>query len=430
MQAINAGSSHSLALVRGKDDSEAIVVSWGRGEDGQLGHGDPEEADRPKAIFALFGKRISDIQCGAEYSIAVSEQDCEIYSWGWGDFGRLGHADSSDVFIPTPIASLSGRKVTSVACGDTHTLVVLEGGRLMSFGRNQNGQLGNGSTNDCYEPQEVGALSAERVTRVACGAEHSACCTENGNVYSWGWGRYGNIGDGDTVDRYEPVRVRGLDGLKVEEIACGWRHSLAIDDQGCMYTWGWSKYGQLGHGDHVDHPSPKQVESLKGRRMTLLAGGWRHSLACDETGTLFSWGWNKFGQLGLGHNQDVNLPNEVKLPDSDKVRLVTSGWRHTMAVTVAGKFYSWGRGVNGQLGVGETMDQNVPTEVKELSGSLSVDELKSAAHPIRMATIPAADRYAIVPNVPVGSEDAAVPDGMITEQTKRPRVDSAGKKNC
>ena len=422
VEVINCGSSHSLALVRGRDDSESIVVSWGRGEDGQLGHGDPEEADRPKAVFALFGKAISDIHCGAEYSVAVSEQTSEVYSWGWGDFGRLGHADSADVFVPTPIASLSGRKVTAVACGDTHTLVILDGGRLMSFGRNQNGQLGNASTNDCYEPQEVRALGGESVTGVACGAEHSACCTRDGKVYSWGWGRYGNIGDGDTVDRHEPVRVKGLDGVQIEKIACGWRHSLAIDEAGSMYTWGWSKYGQLGHGDHVDHPSPKQVEILKGSRMTLLAGGWRHSLACDDGGTLYSWGWNKFGQLGLGHNEDVNLPTVVSMPGGDGVRLVTSGWRHTLAVTTSGKFFSWGRGVNGQLGVGEAVDQNVPTEIKELRGDASTEELKSAAHPIRMATIPAADRYALVPTVPLGAGDgdgdAAVPEG---QEMKRAR---------
>ena len=177
-----------MALVA-KDD-EMVVLSWGRGEDGQLGHGDPEEADRPKAIWALVGKAVSDIHCGAEYSVAVSEQTKEIYSWGWGDFGRLGHADSADVFLPKPISSLSGKKVSAVACGDTHTLVILEGGRLMSFGRNQNGQLGNGDINDCYQPQDVAALENTVVTRVACGAEHSACCTEDGKVYSWGWGRY------------------------------------------------------------------------------------------------------------------------------------------------------------------------------------------------------------------------------------------------
>ncbi len=407
VECINCGSSHSLALVRGKNDAESVVVSWGRGEDGQLGHGDPEEADRPKAVFALFGKAISDVHCGAEYSVAVSAQRREVYSWGWGDFGRLGHADSADVFVPTPIASLSGRKVSAVACGDTHTLVILEGGRLVSFGRNQNGQLGNASTNDCYEPQEVRVVGGEFVMRVACGAEHSACCTRDGKVYSWGWGRYGNIGDGDTVDRHEPVRVKGLDGVKIEAIACGWRHTMVIDDTGSMYTWGWSKYGQLGHGDHVDQPTPKQVESLKGRRMTLLAGGWRHSLACDDGGTLHSWGWNKFGQLGLGHNEDVNLPAAVKMPDG--VRLVTSGWRHSLAVTSSGRLYAWGRGVNGQLGVGDTEDQNLPVEIRELGVDASIEKLKSVAHPISMAAIPAGERFAIVPSAPADG-DAAVPE--------------------
>jgi len=146
-------------------------------------------------VHALFGKVISEIHCGAEYSIAISDK--ETYSWGWGDFGRLGHASSADVgymtstdalarsraralthsrthalthtlmrsrtrtltpslvhlqvFVPQPVASLSGRKVSAVACGDTHTLCVVDGGRLMSFGRGVTGQLGNGSALlDCY----------------------------------------------------------------------------------------------------------------------------------------------------------------------------------------------------------------------------------------------------------------------------------------
>ena len=243
---INCGSSHSLALIH--TPSGNIVVSWGRGEDGQLGHGDTDEKLVPHAIYQLMKAKISEIQCGAEYSIAISQEDLKVYSWGWGDFGRLGHSDCNDIFVPSPILSLSGKKVTSVSCGDTHTLVATAEGELLSFGRNQNGQLGNGKIDDCHDPQAVDALKDEFVVQVACGAEHSACCTRDGKVFAWGWGRYGNIGDGCTVDRHTPVLVKGLENIRISHIACGWRHTLAIDESGSLYSWGWSKYGQLGHG--------------------------------------------------------------------------------------------------------------------------------------------------------------------------------------
>jgi Regulator of chromosome condensation (RCC1) repeat len=107
-----------------------------------------------------------------------------------GDFGRLGQGDCNDVFIPRSVSCLEGKEVTSVACGDTHTLVVLASGALLAFGRNQNGQLGNGTNTDC-----------EAVCGASCGAEHSVCVTRSGRVYAWGWGRYGNLGTGERTDQ-------------------------------------------------------------------------------------------------------------------------------------------------------------------------------------------------------------------------------------
>lgn len=288
---IACGSSHSLALFQTSDGD--VTASWGRGEDGQLGHGDAEERLRPHAVFSLLKKGITAVYCGAEYSVAVSSTTGTIYSWGWGDFGRLGHGDCKDAFVPTSISALSGKAVSSLACGDTHTLVVTDAGELFSFGRNQNGQLGHGTTIDDLEPRRVAALEGKTVTKVACGAEHSVCCTSDGDVYAWGWGRYGNIGDGGTEDRHVPTRVEGSDGMKATHVACGWRHSCCVDTEGILWTWGWSKYGQLGHGDQCDQLRPKKVDSLSGRSIVLVAGGWRHTLATDDEGRLYAWGWNK-----------------------------------------------------------------------------------------------------------------------------------------
>jgi len=128
---LSCGSAHSLALILTSEGD--ITASWGRGEDGQLGHGDAEERLRPQSIFGLMNKGITSVHCGAEYSIAVAEELREVYSWGWGDFGRLGHGDCKDVFIPTAIQALSGLRIVSASCGDTHTLVVTDIGKLFSF---------------------------------------------------------------------------------------------------------------------------------------------------------------------------------------------------------------------------------------------------------------------------------------------------------
>ncbi len=138
--------------------SGELVVSWGRGEDGQLGHGDAEERNQPQTIFGLLNQRMSSVHCGAEYSLAISHEHRQIWSWGWGDFGRLGHGDCGDVFVPRPIAALAGIPIASAACGDTHTLVLSEAGEVYAFGRNQNGQLGTGSDVDSLVPLKLTAL--------------------------------------------------------------------------------------------------------------------------------------------------------------------------------------------------------------------------------------------------------------------------------
>lgn len=391
------------------------MVSWGRGEDGQLGHGDATERHRPQVVFGLMGRRISSVHCGAEYSIAVSREELQTYSWGWGDFGRLGHGDCIDVFVPAPIAALEGVAVAAVSCGDTHTLVASCDGGLLAFGRGQNGQLGGGGTDDCLAPTAVEALKGQRVVAVACGAEHSVCATSDGAVYAWGWGRYGNLGDGESLDRHVPTRVRGLEGVAIEKVACGWRHSAAVDGQGRLYVWGWGKYGQLGHGDFSDQLVPKQVEALAGVKVRTVAGGWRHTLALDTDGGVWAWGWNKFGQLGLGGSEDANSPARVGgAMAAAKGRLLASGWKHSLAVDEAGACYAWGRGVNGQLGRGDVCDQEAPAVLEALSvGSMDVEALVKEAHPVVMQSVPQADRYAVVPDSTggdAGAQSYAVPE--------------------
>lgn len=162
---------------------------------------------------------------------------------------------------------------------------------------------------------------------------------------------------------------------------------------------------------------PTKIKSLEGKKVSLVAGGWRHSLACTDSGTLYSWGWNKFGQLGLGHNNDTDIPCEVRIGNNDRIENIASGWRHTLAISTSGKCYAWGRGVNGQLGTGFTTDSNQPIEVKELStATLSISDLLSKSHPVVMHSIPPSDRYAVVPDPTLSSH--TVPEADLQEPKK------------
>lgn len=415
---ISAGASHSVALLSGN-----IVCSWGRGEDGQLGHGDAEDRPTPTQLSTLDGLDIISITCGADHTTSYSESRMEVYSWGWGDFGRLGHGNSSDLFTPQPIKALHSLKIRQIACGDSHCLAVTMDGEVQSWGRNQNGQLGLGTTEDSLVPQKIQAFQGVSIKMVAAGAEHTAAVTEDGELYGWGWGRYGNLGLGDRNDRLVPEKVSLVKGDKMIMVACGWRHTISVSSFGGLYTYGWSKYGQLGHGDFEDHLTPHKVEALRDSYISMISGGWRHTMALTSDGNLYGWGWNKFGQVGVGDNVDHCSPVQVKFPHEQKVVQISCGWRHTLAVTERQNVFSWGRGTNGQLGHGGSMDRNLPKIIEALSAD------GSGGHQIEASTVDPSlgkswvspsDRYAIVPDesgqaVSVGGNgnDASVPESDV-----------------
>lgn len=386
---VSCGSSHSCVLAT----DERKVFVFGEGEDGQLGLGDAEKRLAPKLLEALANEWIDDVCCGAEHTIAMSRRNNRVFSWGWGDFGRLAQGDKNDIFLPRPVQAFEGVPVRSIVCGDTHCLAVLEAGGVLAWGRNSNGQCGLGMTDDVYSPRVVTALQGVCVTSAACGAEHSVVSTSTGSVYSFGWGSYGNLGLGDTQDRHIPEKVTALEGKDVRLVACGWRHSAAVTREGDVFTFGWSKYGQLGHGDNEDQHLPKQLTSL-GEKVDTVAGGWRHTVAVTVSGKLYSWGWNRFGQLGLGSMDDSNVPSIVTFTGDDSPTVhVACGWRHTLAVLASGSIFSWGRGASGQLGHGDTEELLGPKPIR----SLMAPEQAGGGDGLTVTYIPPAERYALVP---------------------------------
>ncbi|XP_078434073.1 regulator of chromosome condensation (RCC1) family protein isoform X2 [Wolffia australiana] len=410
---ISAGASHSVALLSGK-----IICSWGRGEDGQLGHGDAADRLLPTVIGALIGQDVVSVTCGADHTTSYSESGLQLYSWGWGDFGRLGHGNSSDVFSPQPVKALLGIRIKQIACGDSHCVAVTMEGKVQSWGRNQNGQLGLGSTEDSLLPQKIQAFEGILVKMVAAGAEHTAAVTEDGDLYGWGWGRYGNLGLGDRNDRLVPEKVSAVDGQKMVLVACGWRHTITVSSAGSLYTYGWSKYGQLGHGDFEDYLIPHQLDALSAKSISQISGGWRHSMALTSDGELYGWGWNKFGQVGVGDNIDHCSPVLVKFPEEQKVVQISCGWRHTLAITDRKNVFSWGRGTSGQLGHGNTVDCNTPKIIEILSkdGNACKHLESSTTESISgKIWVSPSERYAIVPDEMVPGQLSGVPRGNVND---------------
>jgi len=420
---VGCGSSHTVALVAQGESRR--LFAFGQGEDGQLGLGDAEPRLLPAEVLQLSDERPESVVCGAEHTVAFSTDRARMWSWGWGDFGRLGHGDYVDVFLPKSVAAFEGVRVKQVACGDSHSAAVLADGRLQTWGRNQNGQLGLGNTADSVLPETVTALEGIVVSSVACGAEHTIAATGSGDLYSWGWNSYAPLGLGHMDDVSVPTKVGGLPG-PVVRVACGWRNSAAVCEGGVLLTFGWSKYGQCGHGDNETQLRPRRVDFFASKPVSEISGGWRHMVATTASGELYAWGWNSFGQLGIGSHDDSNHPMHVAMPacaEGQEPTQVVCGWRHTAAVFSGGAVYTWGRAVAGQLGHGDTEERARPVRVAALDALPTLDESRAAAASDTAVTyISPVERYSLVPEhsnaqEPPDNDDANRP------VSKRPRVE-------
>jgi alpha-tubulin suppressor-like RCC1 family protein len=188
-------------------------------------------------------------------------------------------------------------------------------------------------------------------------------------VWAWGWNIYGQLGDGTLAERHLPVQVAGLAG--VIAISAGAYHSLALKSDGTVWAWGSNYYGELGDGSSIHRPTPVQVVTDTGPLASIAAisAGGSHSLALMQDGTVWAWGWNKWGQVGNGVTAATGQPTAVRVVDLDNVTYISGGGVHSLAVKSDGTAWSWGNNRTGTLANGSVLDSAVPMQVVDTSGA-------------------------------------------------------------
>lgn len=285
----------------------------------------------------------------------------------------MRHHESPRVNVPRRIAIPAF--VTRICCsnGSEHMLAITSSGHLYGWGFNQYGQLGLGHKYEkIYVPSRVeGALRDKQVTLAATSYSHSLALTSDGTLYAFGLNTRGQLGIGSTADMWTlPQRLNHLaDVGRASSMACGVEHSAVVMENGSLYTFGRNDYGQLG----IDDPNrqlsalPVRVEDglskLRSLHCEAVACGYYFTVVIAD-GTLHAFGINDFGQLGLGHNYEVYAPVPV-LWDSgdDRFVAVTCGTGHSLAATTYGRIIAWGRNKDGGLGNGSTVDLPFPVEI-------------------------------------------------------------------
>lgn len=302
--AVNSGGKHCLALSTDND-----VYSWGEGDDGKLGHGNRTGYERPKLIEALHGLEINDIACGGAHSAAITASG-QVYTWGKGRYGRLGHGDSEDQLKPKLVEALLGYRVIDIACGsgDAQTLCITDDDNVWSWGDGDYGKLGRGGSDGCKVPMKIESLAGLGVVKVECGSQFSVALTRSGSVYTWGKGDYHRLGHGTDDHVRRPRKIAALQGKKIISIATGSLHCVACSDQGEVFTWGDNDEGQLGDGTTNAIQRPRLVIALQGKKITSVACGSAHTLAWSTNKPTVSARLPNLAPLEYDLVRDIPLP--------------------------------------------------------------------------------------------------------------------------
>ena len=343
--------------------SDGNAYAWGYNGYGQLGDGTRDDKHAPVIVRKPDRKTYPDlpvdftyvqVSAGGEHSLALGS-DGYVYAWGNNSYGQLGNNSTSYSYVPVrvrdpanPTDTSKGLKAAQVSAGYWHSLAMGSDGNAYAWGYNDNSQLGDGTRSRRTTPIMV--RTPDRKTypdlpadfsyvQVSAGSWHSLALGSNGDVYAWGWNKFGQLGNNNYSDDFSgnpvPVRVRDpanptdtSKGLKAVQVSAGYSHSLAVGSDGYGYAWGDNSNGQLGNNTtnnlsvpvHVRDPA-SPTDASKGLKATQVSGGYYHSLAVGSDGNAYAWGDNNYGQLGNNSYRDSTVP----VPVSFNLQLMITG---------------------------------------------------------------------------------------------------------
>jgi RCC1 and BTB domain-containing protein len=239
---------------------------------------------------------------------------------------------------------------------------------VYACGRGEDGQLGVGDTTDRFEPKLLTHLKGKDVVQIGCGSGHTVALVSEGKVYTWGRGDDGRLAHGDSGWQYVPRLVVALSNRRIIRVACGSYHTAAISEDGELFTFGGGMYGKLGHGSECGHSLPCRVEALVGRFVTQVACGSRHTVALTrEDSEVFAWGDSENGVSGVGDNDGQQYTPRLveELCGQNTVQISACGF-HSAAVTQAGRVFSWGDSKFGRLGYDSVLNVTNPQLIEAL----------------------------------------------------------------
>jgi len=360
---VAVGESHTLACY-----SDGTVWAWGNNTYGQLGDGTTASSWHRVQVADLTN--VIAVSTHKNTSVAL-RSDGTVWTWGSNEQYALGDGGSDDSVVPVQVLQDAGTPLTNVvaiASGYSHNLALKADGTVWAWGADWGYQLGNDSEKDSFFAVPVlmpDGTALDNVAAIACGDDHNLVLKSDGSVWTWGYNGEGELGTGESDwRRANPKSIIGL--TNVVAVAGGATHSLSLKSDGTIWSWGRNSEGCLGYGAvGGKFLTPGQVHNLTG--VIAIAAADVHSLALKSDGTVWAWGSNSDGQLGLAISLQQNFaqsevaeaaaaapPANSALPAQTAglagIIAVVAGGHQSFAVSASGELLGWGSNGDGELG--------------------------------------------------------------------------------
>jgi alpha-tubulin suppressor-like RCC1 family protein len=343
---VSAGGEYTCLRI-----SDGTAECTGRNQFGQLGNG-----TNANTVFLDNVNNITSatqVVAGDEFGCALLA-DGTARCWGLGESGQRGDGSFGTLALnPVTVNGLTG--AVAIAAGYGHTCALLSSGALRCWGENREGQLGNGTTANPGTAQPVAVSGITGATAVTTGAYHTCALLNNDTLRCFGRNHQGQLGNGTFTSSSTSVAVSGLTG--VAAVSGGGVHTCAVLTNGTVRCWGENEFGQLGNGTTATSTTPVQVTGIS--NAIGVSAGWRHTCALLGDGTVRCWGQNTNGKLGNGSTANAATPVPVS-GITTAVGVTAGWWQHSCAVLGNGTVKCWGLNQWGQFGNGTTTNSSTP----------------------------------------------------------------------